>query len=147
MRLAVLFCLAAAVSSCGDDDSAPLDASTDARPFGCPSHPAPLANPGDDLGGDTWETFASGFFATWCTRCHASTLVGAVARGGAPDGFDWDDEASVREHLDLIREVVGVTNEMPPRGDKPSCDDRERLAKIVSAIVDGIVPRREEAGR
>lgn len=134
MRLLVLLSFAFALTSCGDDDSTPLDAGTeDAQPFGCPSHPSPLAMPGDDLGGDTWTTFASGFFETWCTRCHSSELVGAVARNGAPEGFDWNDEASVREHLDAIRRVVGVTNEMPPRGARPECDDRERLVRWIDA--------------
>jgi hypothetical protein len=133
MRAVSVSSLVLLLASCGDDDSSPVDSSVDAHPFGCPSHPDPLAMPGDDLGGDTWETFASGFFETYCTRCHSSELVGDVARAGAPEGLDWDVEATVRENLELVRFVVGESNEMPPRGDRPSCDDRERLVRWIDA--------------
>jgi hypothetical protein len=133
MRAVLVSSLVLLLVSCGDDDSGPSDASVDARPFGCPSHPDPLAMPGDDLGGDTWETFASGFFETYCTRCHSSELVGDVARAGAPEGLNWDVEATVRENLELVRFVVGESNEMPPRGDRPTCGDRERLVRWIDA--------------
>lgn len=95
---------------------------------GCPPHPTPLAQPGDPIGGDTWATFAQGFFASYCTTCHATT---AVNRNGAPVGYDWDDEASVRAHLAMIRDAVGVGNYMPPVAPAPSCDERARLVRWI----------------
>ena len=133
MRTLGLCLLAFLSASCGDDDTPPMDASADVILFGCPTHPDPLARPGDDLGGDTWSSFAAGFFETYCTRCHSSELVGDVARAGAPEGLDWDVEATVRENLELVRFVVGEDNSMPPRGDRPSCDDRVRLVRWIDA--------------
>lgn len=131
MRLTGLLVIAGVVAAgCGDDvASAPADA---ALVNGCPSLVAPVAQPGDDLDGDTWSTFAMEFFATHCTRCHASTLTGA-ARGGAPEGYDWDVEASVREHLAMIRHQVGVANSMPFLPPDPTCAERERLVRWIDA--------------
>ncbi len=134
MRTLATCLLALLVASCGDDDpTPPMDASTDVLLFGCPSNPDPLAEPGDDLGGDTWSSFAAGFFETYCNRCHANELVGDVARAGAPEGLDWDVEATVRDNLELVRFVVGEDNSMPPRGNRPSCDDRVRLVRWIDA--------------
>lgn len=108
----------------GDEDSGLLN--------GCPTHPDPLASPGDPIDGDTWDTFAMDFFATWCTGCHSSTLTGDD-RAGAPEGFNWDDEGSVRDNLSAIRSAVGVTNFMPPDDPRPPCDERERLVRWIDA--------------
>jgi uncharacterized membrane protein len=99
---------------------------------GCPSWPAALATPDGGAGGDTWATFAQGFFASYCTRCHSSTLTGG-ARNGAPDGYDWDVESAVRAHLDVIRSAVGVGNFMPPSAPLPACDERRRLVRWIDA--------------
>ena len=131
MRLAIL--VVATLAACGDDAATSDAAPPDARIVdGCPAHDEPLAAPGDPIDGDTFETFAADFFATWCTRCHASTLTGA-ARNGAPEGYDWDVEASVRERLPLIRNAVGVANFMPFTPPDPSCDDRARLVRWIDA--------------
>ena len=97
---------------------------------GCPSYTAPLAKPGDPIDGDTWATFAQGFFAGYCTSCHSTT---ATNRNGAPAGYDWDDEASVRAHLAMIRDAVGVGNYMPPLAPLPACDARARLVRWIDA--------------
>jgi cytochrome c5 len=99
---------------------------------GCPSWPSPLSTPDGGAGGDTWASFAQPFFASYCTLCHSSTLSGA-ARNGAPDGYNWDDEATVRQLLDQIRPAVGVINFMPPSDPSPSCDERRRLVRWIDA--------------
>jgi cytochrome c5 len=99
---------------------------------GCPTYPGPLATPDGGADGDTWTSFAQGFFAGTCNRCHASTLSGA-ARNGAPDGYDWDDPAAVRMYAALVRDAVGVSNFMPPSAPQPSCDDRRRLVRWIDA--------------
>jgi cytochrome c5 len=99
---------------------------------GCPPWTAPLTTPDGGAGGDTWTSFAQPFFASYCTRCHSSTLTGA-ARNGAPDGYNWDDEAAVRAHLDMIRTAVGVGNFMPPSDPRPPCDDRRRIVRWIDA--------------
>jgi hypothetical protein len=97
---------------------------------GCPSWSDPLAKAGDNIGGDTYSSYAKGFFAMWCTRCHSTT---AVDRQGAPASYNWDDEASVRAHLAMIRNAVGVQNFMPFNPPNPSCDERKRLVRWIDA--------------
>ncbi len=99
---------------------------------GCPPLTAPLATADGGAGGDSWATYASGFFASYCTRCHSSALTGA-ARNGAPDGYDWDDQATVRAHLAMIRDSVGVSNFMPLSAPNPSCDERRRIVRWIDA--------------
>jgi hypothetical protein len=99
---------------------------------GCPPWPNPLANPDGGDGSDTWASFAKPFFASYCTRCHSSTLTGP-ARNNAPDGYDWDVEATVIKYAPLIRDAVGVSNFMPPDMPQPSCDDRRRLVRWIDA--------------
>jgi uncharacterized membrane protein len=86
---------------------------------------------GDDAGADTWTSYARGFFAQWCTRCHSTTLTDPSARNGAPANFDWDDEAAVRMRLPIIRRQVGVVNAMPFNAPFPMCDERRRLVRWI----------------
>jgi hypothetical protein len=98
---------------------------------GCP----PLTTPQDVDGGaagDTWTNYAQGFFTMWCTRCHSTTLAGA-ARNGAPDGYNWDDQAAVNAHLAEIRDAVGVSNFMPFTPPDPTCADRQRIVRWIDA--------------
>lgn len=97
---------------------------------GCPPLPDPQAQPGDPIGGDTWATFAQGFFASYCTSCHSST---ATNRNGAPVGYDWDVESSVQAHAGMIRDAVGVSIFMPPGNPMPTCDERKRLVRWIDA--------------
>jgi uncharacterized membrane protein len=99
---------------------------------GCPSLEQPLAQPGDNIDGDNFATFAGPFFGSFCTRCHASTVVGAD-RNGAPDGLNWDSESTVRANLSRIRIAVGVGNFMPPSAPKPTCAERERMVRWLDA--------------
>jgi hypothetical protein len=105
---------------------------------GCPSLVNPVAQRGESIGGDTWTTFAKPFFATWCLRCHSSTLTTAAQRNGAPDGLNWDVESTVRANLARIRQQAGVLNTMPLRDatindPQPSCDERRRLIRWIDA--------------
>lgn len=119
-------CAAIAVA-CGDDAAMDDDASA-----ACPALTEPLANPGDVID-ETYAGFARGFFDDYCVRCHSSSNTTNSSRQGAPEGFNWDQEASVREHLDEIRHAVGVTNFMPFSAPFPSCDDRARLVRWIDA--------------
>ena len=133
-------CTAVAIAAgCGDDassaDAAAADGATaDAEWFhGCPSLVDPLAQPGDPIDGDTFETFAMEFFATWCTRCHSAALTTPQERNGAPPNYNWDVEASVREHLAEIRYAVGVINFMPINPPDPTCEERARIVRWIDA--------------
>jgi len=93
---------------------------------GCPSLAPCLATPGSSSA-LTYTGFAQPFFATYCTRCHATALTGG-GRHGAPSGYNWDDRTSVYAHLPEIRDVIGVSNYMP--FDRPTdlpCDRRREL--------------------
>lgn len=93
---------------------------------GCPVLYPCLALAGSDAG-LTYDGFAAPLFATYCTRCHSTTLTGA-ARNMAPDGYNWDDRTSVYAHLPQIRAAIGVANYMPY--DRPtdlSCDRRHAV--------------------
>jgi hypothetical protein len=135
-------CVCAAVGA-----SVALDASCDpgvqpARPDssfgdadirrGCPNWASPLAQPGDRIA-DDWESFAEGFFDSYCNRCHSSALEGSGPRNGAKAGYNWDDLAIVREHLEEIRDAVGERNYMPPNNPKPTCDLRRRVVRWIDA--------------
>lgn len=89
---------------------APGDVGTADGPMG--DAPMPIGTSGalcPDAGTTlTWASFGQTFFATYCTRCHASTLVGVTARGGAPPGLNWDDHATVMMNASRIDRVAGA---------------------------------------
>jgi uncharacterized membrane protein len=129
-RIVVLLGLAA----CGGGEGTP-----DARIVnGCPALEEPQASPGDPIDGDTWDTFAMQFFEDFCTRCHSVDNVGPDERMDAPEGYDWDDPASVREHVDEIRAAVGVANFMPLSPPEPTCEERERIVRWIDAGAPGL---------
>lgn len=81
----------------------------------------------------TYESWASDFFASYCTRCHSKTREGD-ARNGAPDGYNWDDVNSVRAHqsqIDLMAaaSVEVVNHEMPPSDPRPPTSERQKLGE------------------
>ncbi len=119
----------AALAACGDDDGGGPDAQL---VNGCPSLTEPQASPGDPIDGDNLDNFALPLLAQFCTRCHASTLSGDD-RNGAPIGFDWDVEASIRAELPRIRNAVGVFNFMPVNPPLLSCEQRQRLVRWIDA--------------
>ncbi len=143
MRATTLLFAAALAVGCSNQDGAttsdlaldlaaagPADMTT--LIHGCPPLTAPQTTPDGGAGGDTWANFAQGFFASYCTRCHSSTLTG-IARNGAPDGFDWDVQATVLMYLPMIRDAVGVSNFMPPDAPAPTCAERQRLVRWIDA--------------
>lgn len=105
---------------------------------GCPSLEEPLASPGDPIDGDDWEGFAQGFFESYCTRCHHSSLPEGEARSFSPVGLDFDQPAIVRESAADIRNLVGVFNAMPPDEPMPSCEERRRIVRWIDADTPGI---------
>jgi uncharacterized membrane protein len=129
-RFTVLFVVLALGACSGDDGDAPADARII---HGCPSLVEPQAMPGDAIDGDTWDTYARQFFVDWCTRCHSVDNVTPDERTNAPDGYNWDDEASVLEHVSEIRNAVGVVNFMPFNPPDPTCDDRQRIVRWIDA--------------
>jgi len=140
--LAVLACWASGCdgsASAGPDagDPAPVDASVPDDVWlvrGCPSLFDPVAAPGDDIGGDTYATWAGPmFFERHCTHCHASFRTTFIDRMGAPEAHNFDSEAGVRRSLPTIRFVVGVNNVMPPILVRPTCEERLRLLRWIDA--------------
>jgi hypothetical protein len=128
-RVVVVCLVGAVVAACSPATAPGPDAKT-AR--GCPVLEDPLAQPGDPIDGDNFANFAGPFFASFCTRCHGSTVMGAD-RNGAPEALNWDSEVTVRSNLSRIRLAVGVGNFMPPSDPKPSCAERERLVRWIDA--------------
>lgn len=82
----------------------------------------------------TYDTFGRAFFESYCTRCHASTLVGGTARNGAPDGYDFDSIAGVLAHADEIDAAAAAGPErinefMPLSAPRPSDAERDMLGE------------------
>lgn len=129
----LLFLLISAsfLAACGVDGM-PAGPLGDAGPNGCMSYrDIPIAEPGDDIGGHDYETFADPFFRRYCTRCHSLTRTGDD-RHGAPVDVNLDDEASVRDDLERIRLVLGESNIMP--FDDPSlitCEQRRTMVEWI----------------
>jgi hypothetical protein len=129
------------VGACTDDGPGPAGPRPDAGTSGdaavirngCRVLRDPVAQPGDEIDGDTFQTYAKGFFETYCVRCHSTTNTTPEERNDAPEGRNWDDEASVRMYLEEIRLWVGQYNAMPLDDPKPSCDERRRLVRWIDA--------------
>lgn len=117
--------------------------------------PCPVTTPSEGAAGDDYASFASGFFATYCVRCHSTDRPqncfidgDPTCRFGAPSGANWDDPASIRTHLEHVRLVVGVGEPitMPPdlpatpdpSKPAPSCEDRFRLVRWIDAGAPGL---------
>jgi uncharacterized membrane protein len=84
----------------------------------------------------TYASFGQQFMASYCTRCHASTLAGE-ARMGAPAFHDFDAVDGIRAVADHIDETAAsgpdATNEaMPPGGAKPTLAERQMLAEWIA---------------
>jgi len=129
MRFFVALAAALAVS-CGPSPHPMGDASIVVGPRTGSTCPTPAV---------TWSGFGQTFFTTYCTRCHASTLMGS-ARTGAPVGYDWDQVAIVRMHIAEIDEVAAsgpnATNTaMPFLGTQPSLAERQMLGQLLACGV------------
>jgi len=64
-----------------------------------PPVPSPTADGGDAAAGDTWDSYASGFFTTYCVECH----------GAGNPKRDFTTPADVRRDEALIRCGVAPT--------------------------------------
>ena len=77
----------------------------------------------------TWDSWAHGFFLSWCTSCHSSALQTEEERQKAPPHMNFDTYAGVAENAVAI-EYRAVTAEpkylMPPNGG-PELKERELL--------------------
>ncbi len=88
----------------------------------------------------TWESFGQEFMATYCTECHASTLMGDD-RQGAPLYHDFDTLEGVLPVLDHVdwKAAAGpaATNElMPPAGNPtPTLEERQQLGEWLACEV------------
>jgi mono/diheme cytochrome c family protein len=81
----------------------------------------------------TYQNFGQSFMGTYCLRCHNSALTGS-ARKDAPSDLNFNTVEEIRAEADEIDEQAGasadVTNEeMPPDGEKPTVEDRRKLAE------------------
>jgi len=81
----------------------------------------------------TYESWASSFFASYCTRCH-SKAKDETERNGAPIGYNWDDIDSIRTHrsqIDLMAAASEqvVNHEMPPSDPRPPTSERRKLGE------------------
>jgi uncharacterized membrane protein len=120
-----LVCLA--TLGCG-----PTTAPSDAASLDAPNATGAVCPPGGST--LTWASFGQAFFATYCTRCHASTLVGGGARSGAPAGLNWDEHATVMANAGRIDAVAGagprnVNTVMPLSGVAPTEAERRQLGE------------------
>lgn len=117
-RDALALVVAAALAACGDD---PL--------FGPPT--ASVCPPTSTL---TYDNFGKGFMESYCTRCHATDLVGAD-RHGAPSFHDFDTVfgvRAVREHIDeTTASGPAATNTSMPNDDgaSPTLAERKLLGE------------------
>ncbi|MFL5318936.1 MAG: c-type cytochrome [Myxococcaceae bacterium] len=81
----------------------------------------------------TYANFGRAFMQKNCTGCHASYLSGA-ARHGAPLEHNFDEQWTVRDHLDHIDQVAAasasvVNTDMPPTPPIPSEEERRKLGE------------------
>jgi hypothetical protein len=82
----------------------------------------------------TYEGWAQGFFASYCTRCHSSTLVTASERHGATPHANWDDLDTIRVYKVEIDEYAAggpdvVNRVMPPSDPVPPDEERIKLGE------------------
>ncbi|MEO0321315.1 MAG: hypothetical protein AAF447_00020 [Myxococcota bacterium] len=79
-----------------------------------------------------WETFGEPFVRNWCTGCHGSGLEGLMARGGAPEGVNFDEQTGVLNRLELIYNRAADDNDSMPPGGGPSPDERLLLGEWIA---------------
>jgi hypothetical protein len=112
---------AAAAASCEDDDHQDQVVGV---PTGsdCPT--------GSTL---TYANFGQAFFASYCQRCHGSTVTG-LARMGAPEDHAFDTLQDIRflsAHIDQLAAAgpESVNTAMPPDAPAPAEAERRQLGE------------------
>lgn len=76
---------------------------------------------------DTYENFGKAFMTKYCTKCHSSTKSNVFSRKGAPKGYDFDTVEKIKANKDDAIKHVIVKSDMPPRGDKPTDEEKAKL--------------------
>jgi hypothetical protein len=74
---------------------------------------ADTADPCDGAPMVGWDSFADGFFASYCRSCHSET---AEQRYGAPEGIDFDTEEQAAALAGAVRQAVLADGTMPIGG-------------------------------
>ncbi|HET7542387.1 MAG TPA: hypothetical protein VFK05_21105 [Polyangiaceae bacterium] len=121
--LAACVLLGMALSACSSDSEHPDEGSEgNATGSMCP--------PSSDL---TYDSFGRDFMASYCTRCHSSTLSGA-ARNGAPADHNFDTLSGIvtmAEHIDenAAAGPAATNTTMPPAAPVPTHDERLLLGE------------------
>ncbi len=100
---------------------------------GCGGTPTEVTCPPNNTSTLTYENFGGAFMGTYCLRCHNEALSGS-ARHDAPKDRNFNTVEEIRiEKADIDTEAgasATVTNtSMPPDGEKPSVEDRRKLAE------------------
>jgi hypothetical protein len=85
----------------------------------------------------TYSGWAENFFASYCTRCHSSTLTTSDARSGATPHANWDDLPTIRSYAKEIDSYAaggpnGVNHIMPPSDPRPTDDERIMLGEFLA---------------
>lgn len=78
------------------------------------------------------------FFASYCLRCHHSSLPEGEMRSFAPIDLSFDDPEVVRANGHRIRRAVGELAFMPPNDPLPSMAERDRLVAWIDAGMPGL---------
>ena len=85
----------------------------------------------------TYSGWAADFFASYCTRCHSSTLTTSDERHGATIHANWDDLPTIRTYATEIDSFAaggpnGINHIMPPSDPTPSDDERIMLGEFLA---------------
>lgn len=141
-RLSRLGLLALWLLGCSDVEGAGMDsdAAVDAGPVGytliddggaalLPNgtiiYLALAARPCPDDSTLDYESFASGFFDSYCRGCHSAS---SVDRNGAPVGLDYDDRDQIAARAeDIFLFAADGNTFMPEAGPRPSAAERHQL--------------------
>jgi hypothetical protein len=76
----------------------------------------------------SWEALAQPFLTTWCTPCHASTVL-EEDRRGAPVGMDFDTWEGAHLFADAIARRSNDEEALMPPGGGTSPTEREQIAR------------------
>ncbi|HTQ04602.1 MAG TPA: hypothetical protein VMI54_12130 [Polyangiaceae bacterium] len=85
----------------------------------------------------TYSGWAENFFASYCTRCHSSTLTTTEERNGATPHANWDDLPTIRSYAQEIDSYAaggpnGINHIMPPSDPTPTDDERIMLGEFLA---------------
>lgn len=127
--LAVALTTGLGAAACSDPDEPAVPLSSSSSGSTCP--------PASTL---TYDNFGRTFFASYCTRCHASDKANA-ARDGAPIAYDWDVYELIAQHASEIDAMAAggprqINRTMPPGDPRPSDAERRELGQWLACEFD-----------